>query len=182
MTDPAPDAFSSDRAGNFHALLRELASGDGVQAGRVIVVRLPAGSINARFVALPRPRGLAADASRILVGPRSRVHAYRNVPAIAARLDPSDAHDAVCVLRNLHVAGHVDIHEMAFAGSEGRQVNTRFSCLRTLDNDHSFVPRRRPRFVSVCAPEYRCHLNAPVMGGARPRCLTALGESNVREG
>jgi len=38
-------------------------------------------------------------------------------------------------------------------------VNTRFSCLCTLDGVHSFVPRWRPPFVSALAPEDRCHLN-----------------------
>ena len=38
---------------------------------------------------------------------------------------------------------------MAFAGDAGNDlwvVNTRFSCLCTLDGEHSFVPRWRPQF------------------------------------
>jgi uncharacterized protein (TIGR03032 family) len=182
---PAPEAFSSVHTTNFPALLRELGCSLLVttfQAGRVIVMRPQQGSINTHFFALPRPMGLAADANRIFVGAHRSVHEYRNVPAVASRVDPPNAHDAVYLLRNVHVTGHVDIHEMAFARDECWYVNTLFSCLCTLDNEHSFVPRWRPRFVSGFAPEDRCHLNGLAMGDGKPRYLTALGESNVREG
>ena len=188
MTDtatPAPEAISSVHTTNFPALLRELRCSLIVttfQAGRVILMRPQPSAINTHFLALPRPMGLAADENRIFVGAHRSVHEYRNVPAVASRLDPPNANDAVYLLRNVHVTGHVDIHEMAFARDECWYVNTLFSCLCTLDNEHSFVPRWRPRFVSGYAPEDRCHLNGLAMGDGRPRYLTALGESNVREG
>lgn len=186
MTDPAaPEAFSSAHTSSFPPLLRELRASLLVttfQAGRVILMRPQGEVLNTHFVALPRPMGLAADANRIFVGAHRSVHEYRNVPAVAARLDPPNVNDAVYLLRNVHVTGHVDIHEMAFAGSECWYVNTLFSCLCTLDNEHSFVPRWRPRFVSGYAPEDRCHLNGLAMGDGKPRFLTALGESNEREG
>jgi uncharacterized protein (TIGR03032 family) len=180
-----PQAFSSVHTPGFPQLLRELDASLLVttfQAGRVIVMRPQGTSINTHFFALPRPMGLAADRHRIFVGAHHAVHEYRNVPAVAPRLEPPGDHDAVYLLRNVHVTGHVDIHEMAFAGNECWYVNTLFSCLCTLDNEHSFVPHWRPRFVSGYAPEDRCHLNGLAMGDGKPRFLTALGESNEREG
>ncbi len=50
--------------------------------------------------------------------------------------------------------------------------------LCTFDNDHSFVPRWRPRFVTELAPEDRCHLNGLGLVDGRPRWVTALGETN----
>jgi len=182
---PAAEAFSSVHTQNFPALLRELRCSLLVttfQAGRVILMRPRDASINTHFVALPRPMGLAADNERLFVGAHRSVHEYRNLPAASARVDPPGTHDAVYMLRNVHVTGHVDIHEMAFSSTECWYVNTLFSCLCTLDTEHSFVPRWRPRFVSGYAPEDRCHLNGLAMGDGRPRYLTALGESNVREG
>ena len=182
---PAPEAFSSVHTTNFPALLRELGCSLLVttfQAGRVILMRPQEGSINTHFLALPRPMGLAADANQIFVGAHRSVHEYRNVPAVASRVDPPDAHDAVYLLRNVHVTGHVDIHEMAFSATECWYVNTLFSCLCTLDNEHSFVPRWKPRFISGYAPEDRCHLNGLAMGDGLPRFLTALGRSNEKEG
>ena len=182
---PAPEAFSSVHTASFPALLRELASSLIVttfQAGRVILLRPQGDALNTHFLGLSRPMGLAADPNRIFVGAARAVYEFRNVPAVAARLDPPDINDAVYLLRNVHVTGHVDIHEMAFARDECWYVNTLFSCLCTLDNEHSFVPRWKPRFVSGYAPEDRCHLNGLAMADGLPRYLTALGRSNVKEG
>jgi len=181
----APEAFSSVHTSNFGPLLAELRGSLLVttfQAGRLILVRPEqGGGLNTHFYAMPRPMGLAADLDRIFVGAHRSVHEYRNVPAVAPRLSPPNVNDAVYLLRNVHVTGHVDIHEMAFSATECWYVNTLFSCLCTLDNEHSFVPRWRPRFVSGYAPEDRCHLNGLAMGDGKPRFVTALGTGNTRE-
>jgi Domain of unknown function (DUF4915) len=70
------------------------------------------------------------------------------------------------------------------AGGEGELwfVNTRFSCLCTRSNTHSFVPRWRPPFISALAPEDRCHLNGLCMAGDRPTFVTALGKTDTPGG
>jgi uncharacterized protein (TIGR03032 family) len=54
---------------------------------------------------------------------------------------------------------------MAWAGDDVWIVNTRFSCLCTLDPDYSFVPRWRPPFITALAAEDRCHLNGLAVAG-----------------
>ncbi len=61
-------------------------------------------------------------------------------------------------------------------------VNTRFSCLCTLDRSASFAPRWRPPFVSALEPTDRCHLNGLGMVDGRPRYVTALGETDEPAG
>jgi uncharacterized protein (TIGR03032 family) len=61
-------------------------------------------------------------------------------------------------------------------------VNTLFSCLCTLDDEHSFVPRWRPPFISQLAPEDRCHLNALAMHENQPRYVTVFGATDSRGG
>ncbi len=67
-------------------------------------------------------------------------------------------------------------------------VNTRFSCLCTLDPDYSFVPRWRPPFITALAAEDRCHLNGLAMAGddvgrfAKPSYVTALGVTDTPDG
>jgi uncharacterized protein (TIGR03032 family) len=61
-------------------------------------------------------------------------------------------------------------------------VNTRFSCLCTLDQDHSFNPRWRPPFITALAPQDRCHLNGLALVGGQPRYVTALGETDTPGG
>jgi uncharacterized protein (TIGR03032 family) len=86
------------------------------------------------------------------------------------------------VFRNHHVTANIDIHEMAFADAECWYVNTLFSCLCTLDHDHSFVPRWRPRFITGLAPEDRCHLNGVAIVDGRPKFLTALAATDTPQG
>ena len=49
-------------------------------------------------------------------------------------------HDACYLPRAAHVTGDIRVHEIAFGTDDLWIVNTRFSCLCTLDRDHNFVP------------------------------------------
>jgi hypothetical protein len=61
-------------------------------------------------------------------------------------------------------------------------LNTRFSCLCTLDPDYSFVPRWRPPFITALAAEDRCHLNGLAVVEGQPQYVTALGETDTADG
>jgi uncharacterized protein (TIGR03032 family) len=86
------------------------------------------------------------------------------------------------VPRRAHVTGDISVHDLAFAGDELWVVATRFSCLATLDAEHSFVPRWRPAFVTALAPEDRCHLNGVAVVDGRPRYVTALAMTDEPQG
>lgn len=117
------------------------------------------------------------------IGVAREVREYRNVPAVAAKLEPEGKHDACYLPASSHVTGDIDIHEMAW-GENGVLwlINTRFSCLCTLDPRQSFVPQWRPSFVSALAPEDRCHLNGLGLVDGKPRFVTALGECDGAQG
>ena len=102
---------------------------------------------------------------------------------MTAKLDPPGRHDACFLPRSSHVTGNIQIHEMAWGtGDELWVVNTRFSCLCTLDGSASFAPRWRPPFVSALEPTDRCHLNGLGMVDGTPRYVTALGETDEPAG
>lgn len=65
---------------------------------------------------------------------------------------------------------------------ESWAVNTRFSCLCTLDRSTSFTPRWRPPFVAQLEPTDRCHLNGLAMVDGRPKYVAALGETYASAG
>jgi uncharacterized protein (TIGR03032 family) len=120
--------------------------------------------------------GIARDGDRLAVGTRAAVLEYRDVPAVAARLDDTlGPHDACFIPRHKHVTGDVRVHDLAYAGGELWLVATRFSALATLDADHSFVPRWQPPFVSALAADDRCHLNGLAVVDGAVRFVTALG-------
>lgn len=144
------------------------------QAGKVILVRTDGNALNTHFRTFAKPMGIAADQHRLTVGGSNTVWDYRNMPAVAQKLEPAGKHDACYLPRRVHVTGDIDIHELAYTREhELWLVNTRFCCLCTLDAEHSFVPRWRPPFVSALAPEDRCHLNGLCMVDGRPKYVTA---------
>jgi uncharacterized protein (TIGR03032 family) len=171
---------------NFPALLRQLGASLLVttyQAGKLVLVRDEGDHLNTHFRVFQAPMGMALDGDRLAIGTTLQVWEYVNVPAVAARLDPPGRHDACYLPRCCHVTGNIQIHEMAWGtGGELWVVNTRFSCLCTLDRSASFTPRWRPPFVSALEPTDRCHLNGLGMVNGNPRYVTALGESDTPAG
>jgi uncharacterized protein (TIGR03032 family) len=153
------------------------------QAGKLILVRVKDGGVNTHFRDFRAPMGLAVkDNHRLAVGTATEVCEYANQPAVAARLQPPGQHDACFLPRRSHVTGDIRIHDIAWAGDELWVVNTRFSCLCTLDGIHSFVPRWRPPFISTFASEDRCHLNGLAVVADRPKYVTCLGQTDTPGG
>jgi uncharacterized protein (TIGR03032 family) len=184
--DASTTPLRSVHTANLPALLAELRISLVVstyQAGKVILVRSDGAVLNTHFRTFAKPMGVAADRRRLTVGGAQSVWCYRNMPAVAPKLEPPGTHDACYLPRRIHVTGDIDVHEMAYdATDELWLVNTRFSCLCTLDDDHSFTPRWRPPFVRGYAPEDRCHLNGLGMVDGRPKYVTALGQADTAGG
>jgi uncharacterized protein (TIGR03032 family) len=85
------------------------------------------------------------------------------------------------------LTGAIHAHELAWAGDELWVVNTLFSCLCTLDEHYSFVPRWQPPFITALAAEDRCHLNGLALapdqrGELAPEYVTALAETDTPAG
>lgn len=152
------------------------------QANKLLVVRAAQAGLSTLVRTFERPMGIAVDGRRLALGTHYQVWLLRNAPDIAPRIEPVGAHDACFLPRSCHVTGDIGVHELAWADDELWIVNTRFSCLCTLDADHSFVPRWRPPFISALAAEDRCHLNGLALVGGEPRYVTALGESDACDG
>jgi uncharacterized protein (TIGR03032 family) len=182
---PAPVAFRYTQTESFATLLHQLGASllvSTYQANKLLVVRAQQGGLSTLVRTFERPMGIAADTRRLALGTLSQVWLMRNAPDIAPRLEPPGRHDACFLPRSCHVTGDIGVHELAWAGEELWIVNTRFSCLCTLQADYSFVPRWRPPFVTTLAAEDRCHLNGLALVDGRPRYVTALGETDTHGG
>ena len=188
---PDPGPLAAAHTPNFPALLRQFGASLLVttyQAGRLVMVRDEGDHLNTHYRGFQAPMGLALGdgGSRLAIGTTTQVWEFRDVPSVARRLEPRPGGgrpDACFLPRSSHFTGNVQIHEMDFdALGELWFVNTRFSCLGTLDRESSFVPRWRPPFITELEPTDRCHLNGLAMADGKPRYVTALGESNERGG
>ncbi len=185
MRDNPAEALRSEYSASFVTLLERARMSVAVstyQAGQVVLLRADEGRLNTHFCSFNRPMGIAGRGQRLVIGTSNEIHEFRNTPAVAPKLEPRGRHDACFIPRRVHYTGNIDIHEIDFAGNELWLVNTRFSCLCTLDLDHSFVPRWRPPWVSAYAVEDRCHLNGLAVVDGVPRYVTALGKTDSAGG
>lgn len=61
-------------------------------------------------------------------------------------------------------------------------VNTLFSCIIKIDDNYSFTPVWRPKFISRLASEDRCHLNGMAMLDGKPKFATAFSATDTPQG
>lgn len=193
-TAPAPDQqrrqASARAQRSVHTpavpdLLRQLGASllvSTYQSGHVIVVRHDGEGLNTHFRSFPSPMGMALDGNLLALGTKHGVWVHQNQPSVTERLEPQGKHDACFMPRTHHVTGDIRVHDLAFSNDELWIVNTRFSCLSTLDGVHSFAPRWRPGFISALAPEDRCHLNGMALVEGEVRFVSALGTTDTPNG
>src|SRR5262249_33129946 len=140
------------------------------QAGKLVVVGVDQqGALALSFHNFERAMGVAVRPDRLAGGTQSQVWFLRSAPDIAPRLAPAGQHDACFLARSSHMTGDIHVHELAWAGAELWIVNTLFSCLCTLDEGHSFVPRWRPPFITALAAESRGHLHGLALADGQPQ-------------
>ncbi|WP_265266307.1 TIGR03032 family protein, partial [Spirulina subsalsa] len=153
------------------------------QAGKVVILRSEGEVLNTHFRVFDKPMGMAGDVNRLAIGTHFQIIELRNIPAVIPRLEEEAPHDACYLPRKTHITGDIDVHEMTYIDEELWFINTRFSCLCTLEDRSSFVPRWRPPFITHYALEDRCHLNGLAVGPRnQPQYVTALGATNTPEG
>ena len=180
--DDRSGGFTSVHTASFPELLHRLGITVLVstyQSGRLIALRSDGAHLNTHFRTFGMPMGIAVDERRLALGTRTGVWEYRNQPAVAAKLAPEGRHDAAYLPRRHHVTGEIQVHEVGYCGDELWLVATRFSCLATIDREHSFVPRWRPPFVSKIAAEDRCHLNGMAIVDDEVRYVTAMDRTDT---
>ncbi len=178
----SPATLQAVHSADFPAILQQLNASLLVttyQAGKLVMIREEGSHLNTHLRDFKTPMGMALDGNRLAIGTHMQVWQYVDVPSVAAKIEPLGRHDACFLPRSSHVTGNIQIHEMAWGtGGELWVVNTRFSCLCTIDSASSFTPRWRPPFISALEPSDRCHLNGLAMVDGRPRYVTALGETD----
>jgi uncharacterized protein (TIGR03032 family) len=152
------------------------------QAGKLLVLGTREGKLNISFLDYDQPMGVAVRPDRIAVGTRRQMHFLVPGHETLGPPGPNRVNDGCFVPRNSFYTGNIHGHDLAW-GTEGLWiVNTLFSCLATLHDDFSFVPRWRPNFISQLIDQDRCHLNGMALENGRPRYVTAMSETDQPAG
>ena len=154
------------------------------QAGKIAVLGACDGVLDLSFHNYDRPMGIAVDAdvTRLAVATRDAILLANNELTVARQMADAGSIGSCFLTRSAHFTGDIQSHQIGWAGGELWIVNTRFSCLCTLDQRNSFVPRWQPPFIDALVAEDRCHLNGLAIKNGRPKYVTALAESNTEEG
>ncbi|WP_154222325.1 TIGR03032 family protein [Marinicella rhabdoformis] len=149
------------------------------QAGQVVMVRPHAQGVNTHFMAFDRPMGIAKRNNELAIGGAASISTFRNLAAVGPKVGQGEQVDACYLPRKKHITGAIDIHEMGYDKFDKLWfINTKMSCLATLDNDNSFKPEWRPPFISAYDLTDRCHLNGLGFRDGVPRYVSMLGASD----
>jgi len=175
--------FTANYSSNFSELLLGLNCSIAVstyQAGKVVFL---SPRDENKLVQLPRsfkkPMGIAIDQDRMAVASVSEIIVLKNSKELALSYPgKKGVYDAMFMPRATYYTGGVDIHDLHFGGGKLWAVNTSFSCICTIDDEYSFTPVWRPKFIDRYASEDRCHLNGMAMQDGAPLYVSALGTGN----
>lgn len=140
------------------------------------------GGINIHQAGMPKPMGICRTADdRLVLSCNHEIMRFENVLRPDQRAN--DRFDACYVPRLVHVTGSLDAHDVGMDEQDRPLfINTRYNCLATTSQRHSFEEIWRPPFISALVDEDRCHLNGLAMEGGRPRYATAVSRSDTIDG
>lgn len=152
------------------------------QTGRLYLVGCGSdGKLAIHEALYPQAMGVTAHENRIYLGSLTEIVRMENV--LAPGQLANGVHDKVYVPRNMQTTGNIDIHELGIR-KDGQIifVNTLHNCLSIPSVTHSFKPIWKPEFISELATEDRCHLNGLAMVDGQPKYVSAVCQSDVKDG
>lgn len=156
------------------------------QSGRLFMLgNRPDRSLHALERVVGTAMGLAVDQEKLWVGNREQIWRFSNTGAddIAG-----EAYDAIYMPRNGYFVGNSNTHDvLADVSIRGEKfkflyANTQFSCVATLDEHYTFRPVWTPDFITLLAPQDRCHLNGICARDGELAYATVCGRSDTALG
>ena len=154
------------------------------QAGKVIFI---SAQDKDHLIQLPRnfekPMGLALQEEKLAIATQDAVLVFGNAAKMAPNYPKQkNTYDSLFLPRAQYFTGNNDIHDLHWEGETLWAVNTRFSCLATIDHHYSFTPQWKPAFIDKMEPLDQCHLNGVAFEHQKPRYVTALGATTEASG
>lgn len=151
------------------------------QVGKIFIVGLNSdGKIHITERTFPRCMGLGTNGQTLWMSSLFQLWRFEN--SLLEGQVYQD-YDSVLIPQVAYTTGDLDIHDI-IVGENNRPVfvNTRFSCLATISETHSFKAIWKPPFISKLLPEDRCHMNGMADENGKPKYVTIVGQSDVADG
>ena len=154
------------------------------QAGRLMIIGSSDG-YNLQQIPIPfkKPMGITIKGKELAVAGLDEICFFSSNENVVKSIKNNYKNiDHLYIYRGSYNTSSIDIHDISYGENEIWGVNTLFSCLCKFDLSHNFVPKWKPNFISDIAPEDRCHLNGLAMLNGKPKYVTALSDTNIKEG
>ncbi|UCH15835.1 MAG: TIGR03032 family protein [Bacteroidales bacterium] len=140
-----------------------------------------------KLIQLPRTfdnaMGIARDDDKLAIACKNEVIVLRNSSGLAKHYPSKpNTYDALYLPRALYYTGQLSLHDMNYVNNKLTAINTLFSCISVIDEQYSFKTIWKPGFIDALAPEDRCHLNGMAVTGEKIEFVTALGNTNTKQG
>lgn len=151
-------------------------------AGKVAVIGAAGGQLDLTFHNFDQAMGVALSPQKIAVGAKGQIWFLENGGQLASQIEPRGKYQQCFLARSSLVTGNIHIHEMFWSDNQLWVVNTLFSCLCTVQDGFSFVPRWKPPFISELIGEDRCHLNGFAFENGQPKYVTMMAQTDKAGG
>ncbi len=150
------------------------------QAGKLIFI---SALNNQQLIQLPRdfekPMGIAVSDNKLGIATKQEVVVLAGSRDLAKTYPPNPGnYDMFYMPRATYYTGFVDIHDLHWGNQGLWGVNTSFSCVVLIDDNYSFTPKWKPKFITQLEHDDYCHLNGMAMKNGEPLYVSALGETN----
>lgn len=152
------------------------------QSGRLYMLgRNPKGGLMINEQYFQKAMGLHYDDKTLYMATLANIYRMENILKSDQMMD--ELFTDCFVPRTAHMTGVLDAHDVGITkDNEVLFVNTRYNCISTVSDIHSFKPYWKPHFISAIVPEDRCHLNGMAMIDGEPRYVTAVSKSDTIDG
>ena len=172
-------------SGGFVALLNQLNVSVAVtsyQSGRLYLLgRNPKGGLMVNEQYFQKAMGLHYDGKTLYMATLANIYRMENILAADQVMD--EQFTDCFVPRTAHFTGYLDAHDVGVTkNGDMLFVNTRYNCIATLSDAHSFKPLWKPEFISSIVSEDRCHLNGMAMQDGEACYVTAVSKSDTVDG
>lgn len=127
----------------------------------------------------PHVMGLYVSDNALWLSTKTQILRLENILDLTTQ---ENINQRLYIPRTSYTTGNLDIHDLTVVDGQVIFVNSKYSCLATLNNQHSFKPLWQPSFISKLAPEDRCHLNGLALVDGKPKYVTAISRSDVTDG
>ena len=186
MTNSLPP-FTSTYTPNVPELLYKLKCTIALSTYQACKVVFLSAASKDKLIQLPRTfdnaMGIARKNDKLAIACKNEVIVLRNSPGLAKHYPSKpDTYDALYLPRALYYTGQLALHDMNYLNNKLIAINTLFSCISGIDEQYSFKTIWKPGFIDALVPEDRCHLNGMAMADEKIEFVTALGNTNTKQG